>query len=211
MPHFEFTPAEAATLANACLAATAAGRARRPAGHAVTVSTVNKAIEEKIVPVRLARDGHPRRYVSDAAITYVAASRVVDVSLSKTAKRLIYQTLAERMDEARKSDRAIDGIVKLSPYLFMDLGNDLPEWTRIVHAYARARADHIEENPEIMGGMPVVKGTRVPVHSLLAMVEGGDSVTSIARDFPQLSDEAIEAAVLYARSHPRLGRPKQFR
>jgi uncharacterized protein (DUF433 family) len=73
------------------------------------------------------------------------------------------------------------------------------------------RKDHIEINPDIMGGTPVIRGTRVPVYTVLRHIERGQSVEQILDELPYLSRKGIEAAVIYARAHPRTGRKKIFR
>jgi len=71
--------------------------------------------------------------------------------------------------------------------------------------------DHIEINPDIMGGMPVIKGTRVPVYTILRLIERGRSVEQILDELPYLPRKGTEAAIIYARAHPRTGRSKFFR
>jgi uncharacterized protein (DUF433 family) len=58
-----------------------------------------------------------------------------------------------------------------------------------------------------MGGLPAVRGTRIPVRTLLARVKGGDTIETILEDYPYLDRETVEAAVLYARANPARGRP----
>ena len=45
------------------------------------------------------------------------------------------------------------------------------------------------------------------VYSVLGRVDHGDTVEELLEDNPDLSREAIEAALTYARSHPFIGRP----
>jgi uncharacterized protein (DUF433 family) len=59
-----------------------------------------------------------------------------------------------------------------------------------------------------MGGLPVVRGTRIPARSLHARIAGGDSVESIIEDYPYLDNETIEAAVMFAKANPERGRPR---
>lgn len=58
---------------------------------------------------------------------------------------------------------------------------------------------HIVQDPEIMGGEPVLRGTRIPPRTLLARIEGGESVEDILQDYPALSREAVEEALDFAR------------
>jgi uncharacterized protein (DUF433 family) len=55
----------------------------------------------------------------------------------------------------------------------------------------------IHSDPEIMGGVPVFVGTRVPVQTLLDYLEAGDSVDVFLDDFPTVShDQALAALEL---------------
>lgn len=51
----------------------------------------------------------------------------------------------------------------------------------------------------VMGGEPVVLGTRVPVETLLIYIAGGSSARVIYEDYPTLPAGSIEAAELWAR------------
>jgi uncharacterized protein (DUF433 family) len=47
----------------------------------------------------------------------------------------------------------------------------------------------INRNPEILGGIPVFMGTRVPVQNLLDYLAGGYSLDSFLDDFPAVTRE----------------------
>jgi uncharacterized protein (DUF433 family) len=65
----------------------------------------------------------------------------------------------------------------------------------------------ITVDQEIMGGTPVIRGTRMTVYSVLGQIDHGDSIDDILGDNPHLTRAAIEAAVIYARTHPFVARP----
>lgn len=52
----------------------------------------------------------------------------------------------------------------------------------------------IEMNPEIMGGRPVIRGTRIPVELLLRKLGAGMTVEEILANHPRLTAEDIRAA-----------------
>ncbi len=55
------------------------------------------------------------------------------------------------------------------------------------------REDVVTVNPEIMGGMPVFAGTRVPVESLIQHLCAGDTLDDFLEGFPGVSrDQATE-------------------
>jgi uncharacterized protein (DUF433 family) len=53
----------------------------------------------------------------------------------------------------------------------------------------------IHRDREILGGMPVFAGTRVPVKALYDYLEGGDSLDEFLEDFPSVSREQAVAAL----------------
>ena len=59
-------------------------------------------------------------------------------------------------------------------------------------------AAHFERRPTICGGQLVVKGTRVPIRTLLASLAEGASMDEILADFPTVSTEALRAVVAFA-------------
>ncbi|MDB6120833.1 MAG: hypothetical protein JWO08_4614 [Verrucomicrobiaceae bacterium] len=59
-------------------------------------------------------------------------------------------------------------------------------------------ADSFERRKDICGGAMVVKGTRVPVRTLLASLAEGSSTAEILLDFPTVSKEALGAVIAFA-------------
>lgn len=58
--------------------------------------------------------------------------------------------------------------------------------------------DRIVRNPQTCGGEPVIKGTRVPVRTILASLADGDRPEDILKDFPTLTAEDIQAVIAFA-------------
>lgn len=58
----------------------------------------------------------------------------------------------------------------------------------------------IVSDPEILGGTPCFRGTRVPVDSLIDYLEAGDSLDEFLDNFPSVSREAAIAALEEAKA-----------
>lgn len=58
--------------------------------------------------------------------------------------------------------------------------------------------DRITIDPKVMAGVPCIKGTRIPVATVVGMVAEDMSVEEILSEFPQLSGEDIREALRYA-------------
>lgn len=61
-----------------------------------------------------------------------------------------------------------------------------------------AMLSRISSDPEVCGGRPCIKGTRVRVSDIVEMLAHGASKDEILADYPYLSDEDIRAALAYA-------------
>ena len=58
--------------------------------------------------------------------------------------------------------------------------------------------DHIERDPRVVGGEPVLKGTRVTLRTVLASLAEGATTAEILADFPTLCGEDVRAAIAFA-------------
>jgi len=62
----------------------------------------------------------------------------------------------------------------------------------------------IVSNPKILGGTPVVQGTRVPAETVLAEVESGASHFEIFRSYPSLPPDGIDACIEWEKNGKNL-------
>jgi len=49
----------------------------------------------------------------------------------------------------------------------------------------------IDSDPEVLGGTPVFKGTRVPIKSLFDHLEAGDSIDDFLEGFPSVGRDQV--------------------
>ena len=56
----------------------------------------------------------------------------------------------------------------------------------------------VEINPQIMGGKPVIRGTRIPVELILRKLGAGMETKAILVDHPRLTAADIRAAQSFA-------------
>ena len=59
-------------------------------------------------------------------------------------------------------------------------------------------AEFLESNPSISGGQVVMKGTRVPLRTILASLAEGDSFEFLHKAFPTITREHVQAAIAFA-------------
>ena len=57
----------------------------------------------------------------------------------------------------------------------------------------------VVRNPEILGGTPVFRNTRVPFQALLDYLEGGQTLDEFLDDFPTVTRDAAVSALELAK------------
>jgi uncharacterized protein (DUF433 family) len=58
--------------------------------------------------------------------------------------------------------------------------------------------ERISVDPEVCGGRPCIRGTRMRVRDILDLLAAGATRDEILADYPYLADEDITAALAYA-------------
>jgi uncharacterized protein (DUF433 family) len=134
----------------------------------------------------------------------------------------MYTVWARRETIKQLSERVANH--KLSYQIYALLEVDKLDWKVSLHgqtinvftyvAQARERQDRIEaarglivEDPDVMGGVPVFKGTRLPVSMVSSLAAAGQTWSDLREDYPSLTQEMFDAAQTYQAIHPRRGRP----
>lgn len=178
---------------------------RREAAELVGVplTAVNKAIEQKAIrPVKVRRGvGIPL----DEMAPLVVICRI-GMPLPSEAKRRIRDwlvTVEAGEDEPRE--------LALSEALIVRWSEEFAAIVREARQYTERRDEFLETDLEVKGGEPLIRGTRLTARAVLARLAGGDSVSDLAAEYPDIDPAAFEAAALYARTHPLRGRPPRPR
>ena len=58
--------------------------------------------------------------------------------------------------------------------------------------------DRVTVSPGLLGGKPVIRGMRIAVEHVLAMLAAGDSTETILHEYPFLEPADIQACLLFA-------------
>lgn len=180
MEMLSFTPAQASALTG------------------LSVKTVNKAIENRAVPARTVREGHTRkRYIPYRGL----------ICLELEAQGLRKLPLHMRRDVFRRVVRCHrQQELRYTQALVIDVQGARTKMLQSLLEYRKAKR-MIVSDPEIMGGTPVFKGTRIPVYTIAEIMSNGTPSREILDSYPSLSEEMLSIAVLYADANPRRGRP----
>lgn len=61
---------------------------------------------------------------------------------------------------------------------------------------------HLDRQPGVRGGNPVVRGTRIGVHDVVGLLQSGETVDSIvSRCFPSLTRAQVYECLAYYEDH----------
>ena len=58
--------------------------------------------------------------------------------------------------------------------------------------------ERIVRDPQICGGQPVIKGTRVLVRVVLGYLAHGETTATILSEFPSLTEQDVRAVIAFA-------------
>lgn len=170
----------------------------------VPKTTIEKSLEAGILrtvdaPARLR--GGATRYLPIRAVAYFHSLKAADlVDLPVRHKRAIWERLVQ-VEPMRLE------AVEFTRGAMLDMERLAADALREAERYREARDRHVISDAGILGGTPVVRGTRLTVFAILGRLQDGDTVDDLEADYPELPREAFTAAALYARTHPLRGRP----
>ena len=176
-----FTPTEAAVLTR------------------LSVKAVNNAIDKKTIPaVTGRRAGHATRLLDLRALMSLALERRLGDRFAPELRREMFDALAT----AARNRISLEGGL-----LTIDLREPRQELATSLRQLRRAR-DLVTSDPDIMGGDPVFRGTRVPVHLIATLAGQGSTEADLLEGYPRLTAEMVRLAPIYAAAYPLRGRPR---
>ena len=164
----------------------------------VSVKSVNQAIDrEHVQPRALRRAGDRAARGLDASDAVYLAVRPV---LAQTLWSKLYRAI--RGKPLSELPRRLElGLVVL------DMERVIDEVEARLRLLRRMR-ERIEADPEVRGGEPVFRGTRIPVYAIARKLELGATAEELREDYPRLGEEDFALAARYATLYPRRGRPR---
>jgi uncharacterized protein (DUF433 family) len=173
-----FTPTEAAVLTG------------------LPLKAVNNAIDKKTVSAVASEEGG--RLIDARALVSLSIERRLSDRIAPELRRQVFDALAEA---PRNVVSLEGGLVKI------DLREPRRELATSLRELRRAKR-LVVSDPEIMGGDPVFRGTRVPVHVVAELVAKGSTQAELLEGYPRLTAEMIRLAPIFAAAYPLRGRPR---
>ena len=166
----------------------------------VALNALDKAIEQGIVTVQKHLNGS---WLRSDDVGVVALLQRTALPLPITVKRKIRRWVRET--EPYRPGHSSE--LQISDALVVRWSPEVSETVYAAESYARLRDQWIEANPDIKGGEPVIRGTRIGVRAVAQRIDSGDTIETLTEDYPHIPAEAFQTAYTYAKAHPRRGRP----
>jgi uncharacterized protein (DUF433 family) len=176
------TPAEAAVVAG------------------VEIRDVNRVIDERILPDDLYRVEDGRWLQANACALVSFYFHTAEKLTSRERSNVIASAL-----KLLKASRYYAGTYK-DEFLTIDLSR-FADAAEHRHRELKAAREAIEERPDVLGGVPVFKGTRIPVRDVAASLKKGIAKSRILAAYPSLNERLLELGAIYADATPARGRP----
>jgi uncharacterized protein (DUF433 family) len=171
-----FTPTEAAVLTG------------------LSLKAVNNAIDKKTISTVPGEEGG-RLLDARALMSLSIERRLSDRIATPELRRRVFDALSV----APRNQISLEGgLIKI------DLREPRRELAASMRDLRRARR-LVVSDPEILGGDPVFRGTRVPVHLIAELVAQGSKPAELIESYPRLTAEMIRLASVYAAAYPLRG------
>jgi len=69
-----------------------------------------------------------------------------------------------------------------------------------IHSLDMVEEERMVIDERVLGGKPVIRGMRILVYLIIELVANGLSIKDILKEYPELSEEDVKAALRYAAS-----------
>jgi uncharacterized protein (DUF433 family) len=184
----------------------------------VAVRDINRIFDEDIFPSEIFSslfDDNRRvsaigcgliSFYFETALRLTAAERLSVVrEVSERLSTEVMHTPLKRALAAMKAEKRL-WMVK-DECLTVDLSPFFRGVAERLNRLSAAR-DLVVSDPDILDGMPVIRGTRIPVYDVAASVKAGIPFERILAAYPSLDRDKVELAALYAEANPARGRPR---
>ena len=170
----------------------------------VSIPQINRMIDEKILPEDLYDTTPIRTFRSDACLLIAFYFETANW-LTANARLETIRNARIRCSTWNEWKDCTVGDHNLT-IRFSDLWKEVDGRLR---SLTEAR-QMVVEDPEILSGTPVIRGTRVPVHDVAAQLDAGVPMERILRSYPSLNASQVELASIYAKAAPQRGRPRRL-
>jgi uncharacterized protein (DUF433 family) len=172
----------------------------------VTVAKINRMIDKRILPKMLYKASQNRTVRKDACLWIAFYFETEDVLTAGARVKAMRNALSHNhsWNELRQCKFEESRTVQV---LLSSIWDDVDR--RL--SQLRQAQESVVEDPEILRGTPVIRGTRIPVYDVASLVDAGTPLEELRVIYPKLTPSQIELASMYAKANPQRGRPRRRR
>jgi uncharacterized protein (DUF433 family) len=165
------------------------------------LKAVNNALDKGIAArARRKRGIAAMRLVDATALVYLRLERELVADTTPSFRRKLYKAIGAALAQG-------DNSVAVGA-LSVDLRPPLREVRQ--HLKDLRRCERLVVlDPEILGGVPVFHGTRIPVRMIADLSSQGETPGTLHEGYPRLTEEMIRLASIYAAAHPLRDRTRK--
>ena len=173
-----------------------------------SATAINKAVEQKAVKtgtVSVSRRGTGKstsRLIDVRDVGALCLFSSISFALPVKDKRKVFAWLREA---------ELDAELRLAEGIVVRKTARVDAVARRALKYVELRDRFLEVNPDVQGGEPVIRGTRVPIRALAKQIEAGEDRGVLLEEYDYMDPDAFTFAPLWARANPRRGRPSRSR
>lgn len=160
---------------------------------------ISNALTRELRPLRLGSSGRGARRITGHGLVALELLRVFADWFSPRLRRLV-------ISEALKPSSG-DSVRIERGRVVVNIAEHRQRVNRGKNRLEEAEA-LIARHPEVLGGEPCVKGTRIPAYLVGALARKHGALEAHAT-YPTLTRQTIELVALYVEANPRKGRPRQ--
>ena len=170
----------------------------------VTVARINRMIDKRILPKMLYKTSQNRTVRKDACLWIAFYFETEDVLTAAARVKAMRSGLAHKHSWTELRDCKFEEsrtVQVLLSSIWEDVDRRLSQ--------LRKAQEIAVEDPEILSGTPVIRGSRIPVHDIASLVDAGTPLQELLEIYPTLTQSQFELASIYAKANPQRGRPRR--
>ncbi|MFO3796540.1 MAG: DUF433 domain-containing protein [Anaerolineales bacterium] len=182
----------------------------------LTDRQMNRVVDEHLVPAPLFERRGSSRLFTRLGAAFATFYFATEDLLLADARKQILEELNGRVDRLPVKDQVLKLMLLDSMSWKVERKHvEVDVLPFLQEAFYRAKevdqADAlVTTDSEVMGGVPVFAGTRVPVGIVLGSLAAGIQLDRLKTSYPFLTESHIQSAKVYDEVHPRRGRPRRI-
>lgn len=178
---------------------------------------MNRVIDENLMPAVLFEHLGSSRKFTRLCAAFAKFYFDCENWLVAGARRKVLEELTDRVVQLRCSNELLSLVMIPDKFSWKVIHYAVEVDVAPYVAEVSARANDVSQadalvmtSADVMGGVAVFAGTRVPIDIVLGSAAAGVDAQRLKAAYPFLTDAHFQAARVYENVHPRRGRPRRL-